>query len=67
MWINFQNPGQSSFWEIFDTNFPMYYIGVRDWKIEKESKNKSQYLGFLSHNIFGHFQGVYKIWKLWLS
>ena len=30
----FQNPRRSS-WEIFDTNFPMYYIGVRDWKKEK--------------------------------
>ena len=26
-------------WEIFDTNFPMYYIGVRDGKMEKEGKN----------------------------
>ena len=23
----------------FDTNFPMYYIGVRDGKMEKEGKN----------------------------
>ena len=28
----FQNPRCSCFWEIFDTNFPMYYIGVRDGK-----------------------------------
>ena len=28
----FQNPRHSSSWEIFDTNFPMYYIGVRDGK-----------------------------------
>ena len=35
----FQNPGRSSSWEIFDTNFPMYYIGVRDGKMEKEGKN----------------------------
>ena len=39
--------------EIFDTNFPMYYTGVRDGKIEKDGKNKSQHLGFLSHNILG--------------
>ena len=26
----FQNPRHSSSWEIFGTNFPMYYIGVRD-------------------------------------
>ena len=32
---------RSSSWEIFDTNFPMYYIGARDgiWKKEKEGKN----------------------------
>ena len=28
----FQNPRHSSSLEIFDTNFPMYYIGVRDGK-----------------------------------
>ena len=28
----FQNPRCSCFCEIFDTNFPMYYIGVRDGK-----------------------------------
>ena len=26
----FQNPMCSCFWEIFDTNFPIYYIRVRD-------------------------------------
>ena len=31
----------------------MYYIGVRDGKMEKDGKNKSQHLGFLSHNILG--------------
>ena len=30
----FQNLRCSSFWEIFDTNFPMYYIGVRDGKMQ---------------------------------
>ena len=57
----FQNHRHSSSWEIFDTNFPMYYIGVRDGKkgkMEKDGKNKSQHLGFLSHNILGHSQGV---------
>ena len=34
----FQNPRHSSSWEIFDTNFPMYYIGVRDGKKEKWKK-----------------------------
>ena len=28
-----------SSWEIFATNFPMYNIGVRDGKMEKEGKN----------------------------
>ena len=32
-------------------------------KLEKDGKKKSQHLGFLSHNILGHPQGVYKIWK----
>ena len=32
----FQNPKHSSSWEIFDTNFPMYYIGVRDGKYSRE-------------------------------
>ena len=31
----FQNPRHSSSWEIFDTNFPMYYIGVGDGKKAK--------------------------------
>ena len=35
----FQNPRHSSSWEIFDINFPMYYIGVREGKMEKEGKN----------------------------
>ena len=39
----FQNPRRR---EIFDTNFPMYYIGVRDGKGEKGGKNLSQHFGF---------------------
>ena len=27
---------------MFDTNFPMHYTGVRDGKMEKDGKNKSQ-------------------------
>ena len=41
IFTKFQNPRHSSSWEIFDTNFPMYYIGVRDGKkgkMEKEGK-----------------------------
>ena len=34
----FQNPRRSSSWKIFDTNFPMYYIGVRDGKNENWKK-----------------------------
>ena len=34
----FQNPRRSSSWEIFDTYFPMYYIGVRDEKCKKTVK-----------------------------
>ena len=35
----FKNPRHSSSWEIFDTNFPMYYIGVRD---EKNGKRRQK-------------------------
>ena len=34
----FQNPRCSCSWEIFDTNFAMYYIGVRDGKRQKWKK-----------------------------
>ena len=34
----FQNPRCSCSWEIFDTNFPMYYIGMRDGKKQKWKK-----------------------------
>ena len=37
------------------------YIRVREGKMEREGKNKSQHLGFLSHNILGHSQGAYVI------
>ena len=46
-----QNPTCNSFWGIFVTNFPRC--------ITLEC--------FLSHNIFDHSQGVYKIWRPWLS
>ena len=32
----FQNPRHDSSWEIFDTNFPTSYIGVRDKQKELE-------------------------------
>ena len=50
--------------------FPYVLHWSERWKkrkMEKEGKNKSQHLDFLSHNILGHSQGVYKIWRLWLS
>ena len=31
---------------------------MKKGKMEREGKNKSQHLGFLSHNILGHSQGV---------
>ena len=66
--IKLQNPMcNNSSWEIIVTNFPMYYIGVRDGKKGKRRQNKSQQFCFLSHNILGHSQCVYKIWRLWLS
>ena len=39
--------------EIFVTNFPTYYIGVRDGKKGERRQDKSQFC-FLSHNILGH-------------
>ena len=39
----------------------MHYLGVRDGKIEKEGKNKSQYLSFVFSNTFGCPHCVYKI------
>ena len=47
----FQNPRHSSPWEIFDTNFPMYYIGVREGKMEKEGK--------INHRILIFFPTIY--------
>ena len=36
----------------------MYYIGVRDGKMEGDGKNKSHHLGFLSNDILGHSQDL---------
>ena len=38
--IKFQNPRYSSSWEIFDTDFPMHYIGLRYGKKKKKKKAK---------------------------
>ena len=33
-----QSPRSNSFWEIFDENFHMHYIGVSDRKKEKNDR-----------------------------
>ena len=60
----FQNPWHSSSWEIFDTHFTMYYIGVREGKMEKRRQKLIIASCFFSNNILGPSQGVYKIWRL---
>ena len=50
----FQNPMCSSSWEIFDTNFPMYYTGVRDWKKQKWKKKEKT-----NHSILVFFPTIY--------
>ena len=60
----FQNSRSSSSGEIFDENFHMHYLGVRDGKrkkIEKEGKIKPQQLGFVYSNTLGCPRSVYKI------
>ena len=61
----FQNLRCSSFWEIFDTNFPMYYIGVRDGKMQKRRQKltSASWFSFPQYT-WHHSQGVYKIWRL---
>ena len=44
-----------------DEKFNIHSIGVRDRKIEKENKNKSQHLGFVFSNTFGCPHHVYTI------
>ena len=46
----FQNPRHSSSWEIFDTNFPMYYTG----EMEKRKKKAK-----LNHRILVFFPTIY--------
>ena len=60
----FQNSRSSSSGEIFDENFHMHYLGVRDGKrkkIEKECKIISQPLSFVYSNTLGCPHCVYKI------
>ena len=47
----FQNPWHSSSLDIFDTNFSMYCIWVREGKMEKEAK--------VNHSIFVFFPTIY--------
>ena len=58
-----QNLTCNSSWEICVKNFPMYYIGNERWKKGEIRQNKSEFC-FLSLNILGHSQCVYKIWRL---
>ena len=39
---------------MFDTNFLMYYIGVRDWKKEKLKKKAK-----INHSILGFFPIIF--------
>ena len=57
-----QNPTCNSSWEIFVTNFPVYYTEVRDGKKEKEGK-----INLVLFSVPQYTQCVYKIWRLWLS
>ena len=71
----FQNPRCSCSWEIFDTIFPMYYIGVRDGKkqkIKKKAKNNLSILIFFPtvylatlkvHSKFEDF-GSHRSWEI---
>ena len=64
----FQNSRSSSSGEIFDENFHMHFLRVRDGKrkkkeekIEKEGKIKSQHLSFVNSNTLGCPHCVYEI------
>ena len=59
-----QNPTCNSSWEIFVTNFPIYYTGVRDGKNEKEGKINLCFV--FCPTIYLATQCIYKIWRLWL-
>ena len=58
----FQTPRCSFLVEIFDTNFPMDYIGVREGKNENQNKTKyisALWFSFIQYNTIP--LGVYKI------
>ena len=60
-----QNPMCNSSWEIFVTNFPMYYTGVRDGKKEKEGRI---YICFVfCQTIYLATLNVYTKFEDWLS
>ena len=50
----YQKPRHSSSWEIFDTKFPMYYIGETDGKKEKWKKKAK-----INHRILVFFSTIY--------
>ena len=65
----FQNPRRSSSLELFDTNFPMYYIGVRDGKNEKWKEKVKINLSILVFcpTIYLATLQVHKKFEDWLS
>ena len=68
---NFKILGQVFSGEIFDENFHMHFLRVRDGKrkkeekIEREGKIKSQHLSFVNSNTLGCPHCVYKICRLY--
>ena len=60
-----QNPMCNSSWEIFVTNFPMYYIGVRDGKKEKGKINLCSFV--FCPTIYLATVNVYTKFEDWLS
>ena len=76
IYTKFQNPRQNSSWEIFDTNVPMYYIGVRDGKKEKMKKKTKMNLSILVFfptiylaplKVYTKFEdsGCHRSWKIY--
>ena len=60
----FDNPKSSSCYEIFDDGRCTYALHRRDGKIETfEKEGKINISNFLLHNILGHPQDVYKVWR----
>ena len=56
----FQNPKHSSSWVILDTNFPVYYIEMRD---EKKGKMKNRSIKYISASWFSVPKYTWPLWK----